>query len=160
MGASYKILIFTCLGFFSSVTIGEDISPDRRVVVELLKRHSNYNEKEVLEHYNDCDDDNYKWQVLCANYNYTRSDMRLNTTYKNLIDKIKGSSAERKLIVSQRAWLTFRDLSCKFENDSFEGLRISYLTQRSCETVYSDEREKRLSVFLECESADCPGGQE
>jgi uncharacterized protein YecT (DUF1311 family) len=166
MNKIVSLFIFSCSVFYSCIATGEEPtadkasgeSPDKAVIVEMVKRGS-YTEKDILEHYNGCNEDLYQWKVLCINYADVKSDLQLNDIYKKLQKKINGTSAEKKLTQAQRAWLAFRDVSCIYENDGYADGRMAYLMETSCKVRYTEERSQKLNEYLTCEDGGCPGLQ-
>ena len=94
---------------------------------------------------------------ICAEYHYVKSDLKLNQTYTSLLAKLKGKPvATSQLVKAQRAWVTFRDLTCEFESNGWSGGSGRSMVVLTCKSVLTESRTKTLQEYLEC-TEGCPG---
>lgn len=64
------------------------------------------------------DSGSYTDIALCGMSKFEKSDVKLNQTYNELLKALKDDRPRHKLVVeSQRAWLVYRDKSCKYWAD-------------------------------------------
>jgi uncharacterized protein YecT (DUF1311 family) len=130
---------------------------DDRVVREIVRRHGY--EAELVERYKTtgCGEAGSTAQNICVLYGSVEADLALNDTYRELLVKLKGTSARAKLVAAQKAWVQFRDASCKYESDGSTG-GMDYATVfNSCISEQTTIRLKALQEYSSCSDAGCPG---
>jgi uncharacterized protein YecT (DUF1311 family) len=81
--------------------------------------------------------------------------IELNVLYRRLLEPYQSEQArkssqlrkEAKLLVeSQRAWISYRDKVCDFENEAFGG--INSISWTRCEVRITETRLKELKAFV------------
>ena len=75
-----------------------------------------------------------------AKAKYEKSDAELNKTYKKLMGLL-DSKFKKRLTETQRIWLKFRDSTCDFESDQYEGGSIQPLIYFNC---LENQTQKRI----------------
>ena len=90
------------------------IVPDDLVVREMLKTPHGLPESEVRESLRHCDGNNTQMKV-CAAYQWTVQDIRLNRVYAKALAAAQDAGTASALIKAQRSWLAYRDTECAFE---------------------------------------------
>ena len=130
--------------------------PDERAIKETAKR-TGYSVSEVREHYSGCGSGITPWMNLCAEYNFIASDLKLNDLYGSVKKNVKGTSAEERLIQAQRAWLKFRDLTCKYESEGYAGGTGRAGIELSCMQRQTEARIKDFEAYLQCTEPGRPG---
>ena len=96
-----------------------------------------------------CEEDDTQMNLnLCAAKHYKEADAKLNATWKEVLGVL---SRERitELRVAQKAWLTFRDAHCKFEEDAYEGGSIQPMIHFSCLQELTEQRTAQLQAILD-----------
>lgn len=83
----------------------------------------------------------------CASENYEAADKKLNQVYQKLNSQVKGEEKNR-LIEAQRAWITFRDKTCRFEAAQALGGSLEGLLFTSCLEQVTRERTATLEKYL------------
>lgn len=91
----------------------------------------------------------------CAEKARVASDKRLNDTYKKLLGHLKDDAEKEnfsrtQIVVSQRAWVAFRNAECDFRT-SLNGGAHQWLAVNlsQCLTDLTDQRVKALQAYLE-----------
>ncbi|MFB2836737.1 lysozyme inhibitor LprI family protein [Floridanema evergladense] len=84
----------------------------------------------------------------CAGIEYQNADRKLNQAYQKLIPKL-SAARRQKLILAQRAWITFRDANCEFERSQFEGGTMAPAAQAGCMAQLTKTRTKQLEEYIE-----------
>jgi len=80
---------------------------------------------------------------------FAKADKELNTVYNQLKSKLEPED-KKALVNAQKAWLTFRDLNCKFvSKEDSEGGAIATKMKVDCLTQSTLERVKELKELLE-----------
>ncbi|MEL6459025.1 MAG: lysozyme inhibitor LprI family protein [Cyanobacteria bacterium J06621_15] len=85
---------------------------------------------------------------VCAGQSYEKADKNLNQVYRQLKPKLVRSQ-QNKLVNAQRAWIQFRDKSCKFEGDFAEGGTLQPVLEMNCLADVTEQRVKDLQRYLE-----------
>ena len=85
---------------------------------------------------------------VCAGQSYEKADRKLNQVYRQLKPRL-GNSQQNRLINAQRAWIQFRDKSCKFEGDFAEGGTLQPVLEMNCLADVTEQRVKDLERYLE-----------
>jgi uncharacterized protein YecT (DUF1311 family) len=116
------------------------VAQDARVVSEVVRR-SGY-EQELVEQYwsAGCDEAAPNAQNICALYSSVSEDLKLNDAYQAMVGKLTDSVARSKLRDAQRAWLSFRDASCRFESHGEAGLLAAQIVNGCLATLTSQRR--------------------
>lgn len=83
----------------------------------------------------------------CADDDYRVADRKLNQVYQQLTPKIQGEEKQR-LIAAQRAWIQFRDTSCKFESAEALGGTLEGLLFTNCLTKMTTNRTAELQGYI------------
>lgn len=95
-------------------------APDEEVVKTMMKT-TTLTANEIRLDYNACDSGVTVRMKICANYGFTRQDLRLNSIYNKVRTKAKEEGYEKSLLTSQRAWLTYVETNCRLHADAFNG---------------------------------------
>ncbi len=77
---------------------------------------------------------------------------QMNKIYQQLEDK---RSNDRKLIDSQKAWVSFRDLNCKFTSGRYSVDTISSLIYSQCMERLTKQRTTELQSYLKRKEYEC-----
>ena len=86
---------------------------------------------------------------MCAGDAYQRADVRLNAQWKQLVEVFKDDAeANKHLLASQRAWLTYRDAWCDAAAWDNRGGTIWPLIHSGCLAQLTRERTKQLADVL------------
>jgi len=94
---------------------------------------------------------------MCGYYHWVGADIQLNRSYNNLLNKLGTKAAKNKLINAQRAWLAFRDATCKYESDGMSSGTGESVLYNGCLATVTEERNLKLMEYLKCEDTGCPG---
>ncbi|HEY4940237.1 MAG TPA: lysozyme inhibitor LprI family protein [Rhizomicrobium sp.] len=81
----------------------------------------------------------------CAEDAFARTDKVLNKVYQ---DTMKGLDDHGRdlLKTSERAWVSFRDAECAYQNESNEGGSIYPMVYAGCQTTLTKDRIKQLQA--------------
>lgn len=81
----------------------------------------------------------------CAEDTFARTDKMLNKVYQ---DTMKGLDDHGRdlLKTSERAWVSFRDAECAYQNQSNEGGSIYPMVYAGCQTDLTKARIKQLQA--------------
>ena len=93
----------------------------------------------------------------CIGSDYKASDKRLNDLYGQYRQRLDAGQ-KKALTAAQKAWLNYRDLSCKFETSSVEGGSGYPMAYSNCLKAMTDQRIKELQTLSDCQEGDfnCP----
>jgi uncharacterized protein YecT (DUF1311 family) len=93
----------------------------------------------------------------CRAAEYARADAELNRAYKLLRCKL-AARPEKDLVAAQRAWIGYRDASCRFEASGVEGGTAYASILNMCLTRKTRQRTEEISALAACEEGDlaCP----
>lgn len=130
--------------------------PDERVV-RALSQSSSLSDEEIRKNYNACDSGVTRSMTICAAYENRAEDLRLNEVYREVLNNVKGTSAEKKLIKAQRAWLAFRVATCDYESVGWTGGSGHGMIELSCLATITRDRIKQLEGYAQCKQPTCPG---
>lgn len=83
----------------------------------------------------------------CLERDYKIADRKLNQVYRQLIATVEGEE-KRRLIEAERAWIKFRDASCKFEAAEALGGTLEGLLFTGCLTEMTRDRTADLEFYL------------
>ena len=86
--------------------------------------------------------------TFCATQNFKAADTKLNQLYQQLLPIIKSKQKQR-LTVAQRTWIKFRDETCDYSAEHFEGGSLAGAIYISCKARVTEERIKDLEGYLE-----------
>jgi uncharacterized protein YecT (DUF1311 family) len=89
----------------------------------------------------------------CAGQDFTKSDVKLNTLYRDLLKRYDADNAT-KLKTAERAWLAYRDAECDYETNSTAGGTINPMMDTMCRTEKTNARIKDLDTQLRCPEGD------
>jgi uncharacterized protein YecT (DUF1311 family) len=81
---------------------------------------------------------------------YKQADNELNKVYKQVMNAINPSE-KQALIASQKAWITYRDLECKFQSIGYTGGSMYPMVYASCMTDMTKKRTLELKATLNTE---------
>jgi uncharacterized protein YecT (DUF1311 family) len=81
---------------------------------------------------------------------YKQDDNELNKVYKQVVSVINPSE-KQTLIASQKAWITDRDLECKFQAMGNTGDSMYPMVYSSCMTDMTKKRTQELKITLNLE---------
>ncbi len=98
---------------------------------------------------NSCSAGGQRQMNICLSEEYEKSDRRLNDKYGELVNIIKNvkMADHSDLVKSQRAWIKFRDLECKFRNPPHNGSLYNF-SQFSCLIDMTEKRIKDLERYI------------
>lgn len=85
---------------------------------------------------------------VCTGIEYQNADKRLNQVYQQLLPKL-SATRKQKLILAQRAWISFRDANCEFEQSQFEGGTMAPAAKAGCMTQLTKTRTTQLEEYIE-----------
>ena len=96
----------------------------------------------------------------CAGKDFEAADKKLNDAYRQIMDRLKGDAASKKLLVdAQRDWIAFRDAECAFQGGPPETAgSVRPMVVANCRAGLTNLRLKDLQAYLHCEEGDldCP----
>jgi uncharacterized protein YecT (DUF1311 family) len=95
----------------------------------------------------------------CAAHAFETADARLNTTYRDIMSRLKDDAALKDLLTkAQREWIQFRDSECAFSSSGVQGGSIYPTVLQNCRAQLTSDRAKALGVYLICQEGDlaCP----
>ena len=95
----------------------------------------------------------------CADKAFKKSDAELNKLYRQLEARGRSDPDTTKLlVVTQRAWIAFRDAECDFSSAGATGGSINPMTVVQCRDGMTQDRIKALQSYLTCkvEDGQCP----
>ena len=93
----------------------------------------------------------------CADVSFKAADKELNITYQGLRRSLKQDqkkhldnkvNREQQLIDAQLAWISYRDLDCKFNADLFKGGSIASLIYSGCQKTHTQQRTIILRKYV------------
>jgi uncharacterized protein YecT (DUF1311 family) len=84
----------------------------------------------------------------CENLRYEKADSELNRIYQRLSD-IQDEIGRKKLQLSQRAWIKYRDLNAEFIGDSMRGGSLQPLLIVTTKADMTEERSEELAKLLD-----------
>jgi uncharacterized protein YecT (DUF1311 family) len=96
---------------------------------------------------------------VCADETYKKTNAELNTTYQEIMGRLKDDEPTREMLVkAQRAWLAFRDAECDFATFAAKDGSIWPMLNLQCLDALTAKRIIDLKVYLNCEEGDmsCP----
>lgn len=121
----------------------------------LSSQNSGYDEQQIRnEIAKGCDEAGD--MALCAWYNYFRADVRLNDSYSKAMRWLEEPAAKDALRDAQRAWIAYREASCRFETVAWDGGSFRRVAIASCWEGMTKQRTKELKAVLTCKGEDCP----
>jgi len=85
---------------------------------------------------------------VCAGIEFQNADKRLNQVYQQLTSKL-SATRKQKLILAQKAWISFRDANCEFERSQFEGGTMAPAANAGCLAQLTKTRTKQLEQYIE-----------
>lgn len=106
----------------------------------------------------DCADAQTQAEInACTGAVYKASDKRLNDLYGQYRQRLDAGQ-KKALTAAQKAWLNYRDLSCKFEASGVEGGSGYPMAYSNCLKAMTDHRIKELQALSDCQEGDfnCP----
>ena len=86
-----------------------------------------------------------------ANDQYKKADKELNRVYGLLVKKLDANE-KQALAASEKAWIQFRDLECKFECMDEEGGSIHGMMYAACLTQLTEKHIEELKSLLSDQS--------
>ncbi|GAB5446623.1 lysozyme inhibitor LprI family protein [Gymnodinialimonas sp.] len=99
----------------------------------------------------DCSDRSALPQIAlteCASRDLSFWDGLLNNAYQQVIATLDAPQ-EENLRAAQRAWITFRDLTCDMEAARFEGGSIAPMIGLDCHARLTERRARDLETYLQ-----------
>ncbi len=96
---------------------------------------------------------------VCAQTRYELADKILNETFAAIKKRVGGDSGVmKKIVVAQRAWITFRDAECEVAAAGVSGGSAEPLVRANCLSEMTQERNSKLLRLVNCEEGDlsCP----
>ncbi len=98
----------------------------------------------------DCSDRSALPQIAlteCAMRDLAFWDGLLNTAYQQVIARSDTARVDN-LRTAQRAWITFRDLTCEMEASDYEGGSIQPMIRQGCLARLTERRARDLETYL------------
>jgi uncharacterized protein YecT (DUF1311 family) len=98
----------------------------------------------------DCSDRSSLTQIdltQCAQQEHAFWDDILNNAYQQVIAR-SDAVQEENLRAAQRAWITFRDLTCEMESAVYEGGSIQPMIRLGCLSRLTERRARDLETYL------------
>lgn len=147
-----KLFLFLVL-----LTVSTSCHANDQVIKEMA-RQTNFSETEIKEHYkNGCESGVQFYMNICMLYHFYEVDWSLNDNYRELMRRLTSPTARADLKAAQRAWITYRDLHCKFDTSSWEGGSFRSSAISVCRQSMTEQRTKEFEAYLNCkDSPDCP----
>ena len=111
-----------------------------------------------LAHADDCADAQTQGEInACIGAAYKASDQRLNNLYGEYRQRLDAGQ-KKALTAAQKAWLNYRDLSCRFETSGVEGGSGHPMAYSNCLKAMTDYRITELQTLSDCREGDfnCP----
>lgn len=99
----------------------------------------------------DCTDRSNMPQIAlteCAGEDLAFWDGLLNNAYQQVIAQL-DADREESLRSAQRAWITYRDLTCEMERARYEGGSIAPMIGLSCLARLTERRARDLETYLQ-----------
>jgi len=93
---------------------------------------------------------------LCAEYHFVAEDLRLNELYGKARAKLLKGTGMSLLVKSQRAWLSFRDATCEYQSQGYEGGTLRASVALNCMNRLTVERSRQLEEHISCTTPGCP----
>lgn len=84
----------------------------------------------------------------CAGRDLEFWDGILNTAYQQVIAQ-SDATREESLRSAQRAWITYRDLTCEMEASRYEGGSIAPMIRLGCLSRLTERRARDLETYLQ-----------
>lgn len=81
--------------------------------------------------------------------NYKKIDLQLNKVYKQLLSLTKDQKKKDLLIKAQRAWVSYKEAHCKYDESFYEGGSMQPLVYYTCLQEVTEERIKQLKRAIE-----------
>lgn len=129
---------------------------DEEIILEISKRENISVEEVRADWQEGCSSGVSMRMSRCAYYHFLASDIELNQTYKALMEKLTTERAKNRLKKAERAWLSFRDATCEYENVGWENGSGWGAVFNSCIEKLTKERTLKLKEYLYCDGNDCP----
>jgi uncharacterized protein YecT (DUF1311 family) len=85
---------------------------------------------------------------FCLNQRFLFWDDVLNQAYQQVI-AIRDDAAEERLREAQRAWITYRDLTCEMEADAMRGGSGEHMLRSGCLVRLTERRARDLENYLQ-----------
>lgn len=85
---------------------------------------------------------------ICADQGAKVSDRELNTVYRQVRAKYKGSAQDDRLVTAQLAWIQFRDAECEVAAGRYEGGSMAPMAYAVCVDRLSQQRTDDLARYL------------
>lgn len=76
-----------------------------------------------------------------------RWDDLLNIIYRRVIQTLDAEGEER-LRAAQRAWITYRDLTCEMERMRYDGGSIAPMIEAQCTARLTEQRTRDLELYM------------
>ncbi len=145
-------LILLCLLFTSSAHATVD---ERALRAMISPPGSGYSEQEIRrEIAKGCGGDGDL--AICAWYSYFQADVKLNDAYQKALSRLGVEESRESLRAAQKAWIPYRDASCRFETSAWEDGSFRYVATAMCFESMTRTRTKELAKILTCKGEDCP----
>ncbi len=87
---------------------------------------------------------------LCAADDFHRADASLNALYDRIMKEPVFVSRLDKLRASERAWVSYRDAECRFEDSWAEGGSMQPMLNSDCARALTERRIADLTAALAC----------
>lgn len=83
----------------------------------------------------------------CSQQELKTADQKLNQNYQALTKRL-SKTQKQKLVLTQQAWIKFRDLTCDYEKGQFEGGTLATSTYNYCLARITQQRVTDLENYL------------
>jgi uncharacterized protein YecT (DUF1311 family) len=138
---------FLCLWAISFVASSSQAQPDE-AIVRRLSDQTRMSIEEVRRDYDSCSGTTIQMGT-CTAYRWMVQDVRLNQVYRNALSAASVGGYKKFLIESQRAWIAYRDTTCRFEGKvGAGGGSAEPLHVNSCLEELTKERSVRLEAAV------------
>jgi uncharacterized protein YecT (DUF1311 family) len=133
--------MYQLLTFFTSILTFTSLTLPAVTMVNTMHLAQNHN----------CSNPQTQLEInRCTNLAYQNADKKLNQAYQQLLPRLSGARRQ-KLIVSQQAWIKFRDTNCEFERSGYEGGSITPTIYFACLKITTQQRTQQLLEYLNLE---------
>lgn len=94
---------------------------------------------------------------VCAFEVFTIADDEMNRLYREQMAYLTQAPIKERLKAAQKAWLSYRDASCLYENGTREESgSIWPMAQSACEANLTRQRNLVLKEYIACRDNGCP----
>lgn len=91
----------------------------------------------------------------CAIVYLHANEIRMNAQFSRAQIRLPHAKDREKLARAQRAWITFRNASCDYEERAHEGSSLYALKEINCHSMMSEARTSTLREYADCGTDAC-----